>query len=364
MRGRHANEIKFYLSIDNDEPGDVFLSGSFNNWKPNDPDFRMVRLGDGNYFLTMHDIEKYSFPLFYKYTRGSWATTVLDDQGNQNRTIPLFTPRVTDHLTGLVENVATFKKSQYYPIIEIVDDHFPMDSLAKTRRIRILLPYDYYTSNKVYRTLYLQDGQNLWDKSAPFGTWGIDESLTNMASDGKSDVVIVAIDHGDKARIQEFMPVQGTKLGIAQGKRYLKFIVNELKPFIEGKYRVSGMRKDNAIGGSSMGGLISTYAALYYPEMFSKVLIFSPSLWVTQDVFKELSTAPFFRNMDIYLYGGGQESATLVKNLNRFQKLLTQRGLEENGIQLKLSINPEGMHNEAAWGHEFPAAMQWLFFRK
>ena len=265
-------------------------------------------------------------------------------------------------MTGLADSIAAFKKSPFYPHIETVDDHFPMNSLAKTRRIRILLPHDYYTSNRVYRTLYLQDGQNLWDKSAPFGTWGIDESLTIMASEGKDDLVIVAIDHGDKARIQEYTPVQGTKLGVAQGRRYLKFIADELKPYIEGKYRVSGKRIDNGIGGSSMGGLISTYAALLYPELFSKLLIFSPSLWVTQDVFKELKTVPFFKDMDIYLYGGGHESATLVKNLKRFQNLLEQRGLKENDIRLKLSINPLGVHNEAAWGKEFPTAIQWLYF--
>src|SRR5690606_23404738 len=101
----------------------------------------------------------------------------------------------------------------YSPIIEIINENFEIPQLIKTRRIAALLPYDYHTSNKKYPVLYLQDGQNLFDDYAPFGSWELPKQLTYLAKHGLGDVIIVAIDHAESERIKEFTPTKVTALG-------------------------------------------------------------------------------------------------------------------------------------------------------
>jgi predicted alpha/beta superfamily hydrolase len=117
--------------------------------------------------------------------------------------------------------------------------------------------------------LYLQDGQNLFENDAPFGTWGVDKQLAALAQRGKGDLIVVAIDHGGKERIKEFSPYDSQKWGEGLGRDYAKFLTETLKPYIDGRFRTQTGREYTGIGGSSMGGLISIYAGIMFPETYS-----------------------------------------------------------------------------------------------
>ncbi len=98
-----------------------------------------------------------------------------------------------------------------------------------------------------------------------------------------------------------------------------------------------------------------------YPEVYDKFMIFSPSLWVTPELPWELVDLTNEFDGRIYLYGGEAESATMVTNLERFRdQLLAQPGTDR--VEVLLEVDPEGQHNEARWGREFPRAIEWLFF--
>lgn len=112
-----------------------------------------------------------------------------------------------------------------------------------------------------------------------------------------------------------------------------------------------------------MGGIISIYAAMQHPKVYSKLMIFSPSLWVSPSLGEELiRDTPDFKGR-IYLYGGSKEGSDLVELLRRFRKIIREDPHNRN-LAYHLSVREDGEHNEAAWGYEFPRAAHWLYYPK
>jgi predicted alpha/beta superfamily hydrolase len=252
--------------------------------------------------------------------------------------------------------------TQLLPKIEVISDRVKAPPVGRERRIAVLLPHDYDQSDKHYPVLYLQDGQNLLEYRSPFGNWHVDHRLSEMAEYGRGDIIVVAIDHADKDRIREFSPPEVTKFGPSLGREYANFMAKTLKPFVDKNFRTLRDRQNTGVGGSSMGGLISIYAGFIYPEVFGKLMIFSPSLWLTPKIY--FHAINFFNPFQtkIYLYGGGREGANMVPNIQRLKSVLQRKGLDGSKIEFNVSIDPEGEHNESHWGREFPRAVEWLFF--
>jgi predicted alpha/beta superfamily hydrolase len=250
-----------------------------------------------------------------------------------------------------------------YPIIEIIEEAYEIPQLKRKRRISALLPHDYHQSDKRYPVLYLKDGQNLFDEHAPFGNWAIDKSLEKLAAEGMGDLIVIAIDHGGEERITEYLPYFNASVGNGQGELYLKFMEETLIPYVNRKYRTLQGSEHTGIGGSSMGGLISLYAGLNYQRLFSKVMVFSPSLWIAPRIFQQAEN--FSPNLPIYLYiyAGGKESANHMPNVHRLRNTLTSGNKNFANIVLHVSLNPDGTHSEEWWRKEFPKAVKWLYFQ-
>jgi predicted alpha/beta superfamily hydrolase len=248
------------------------------------------------------------------------------------------------------------------PKIQVISDKVKAPPLGRQRRIAVLLPYDYDYSGKHYPVLYLQDGQNLLENRSPYGNWHVDHRLSDMAEYGMNEIIVVAIDHAEEDRIREFSPPEVNKFGLSFGKQYARFITETLKSFVDENFRTLPERQHTGIGGSSMGGLISIYCGFLYPKVYGKMMIFSPSLWIAPKIY--FHAIDFFNPFQtkIYLYGGGREGANMVPNIQRLKSALQRRGLDGSKIEFKLSIDPEGEHNEGRWGEEFPKAVEWLYF--
>ncbi len=251
----------------------------------------------------------------------------------------------------------------YSPIIEILDADFEIAHLDRNRRIAVLLPYDYYDTDKEYPVLYLHDGQNLFDEYAPYGNWGIDKSLEKLAEQGMDNTIIVAIDHGGTLRIQEYMPYSTPRYTEAEGSLYIKFVIDHLMPMIDSKYRILQGRDTTGIGGSSLGGLISLYAGFQYPEKFGKMMIFSPSLWVSEEIYRLAKSFVPGGPTDIYLYAGGMESANHYGQVLRLDNVLQEKR-KYDAFDVTFAYNPSGRHSEINWGSQFPIAFKWLYYSK
>ncbi len=340
----------------------VYLSGNFNNWHAPDEKYRLERIGDGLYRFEFPEQEQLPVPLEYKYLRGDWQQVELDQYGNatQNRQLWTFNEKVLDHVPRWRVDGLDYP-SDKLPLIEILSEDFEIPQLIKTRRISVLLPYNYHETDQHYPVLYLQDGQNLFDEYAPFGNWAVDKKLAVLAEKGLGDIIVVAIDHAEKDRIAEFTPSFKTKLGRGDGKKYVRFLADTLKPYIDKNFRTLPDCEHTGIGGSSMGGLISIYAGFMYPEVYNKLMIFSPSLWVSPAVPFQIIDFEGAPEMNIYLYGGAAEGESMIPNLTRFKEAVERKGQAQK-FHFYLSIDPEGKHNEVRWGEEFPKAIEWLFF--
>jgi len=252
---------------------------------------------------------------------------------------------------------------QLLPIVKTISDHFEIPQLIRTRRITALLHHNYYQTNRRYPVLYLQDGQNLFDENAPFGNWGATKKLALLSEKGMGDIIVIAIDHAESQRIQEFTPVShNMKRGSAEGRKYVRFLAKTLKPYVDQHFRTLPDTQHTGLGGSSMGGLISIYAGLIYPDIYSKLMIFSPSLWVSPNI--SFNAIKDFKTFDskIYLYAGAKESTTMIPNAERFEAMVRQKAPKGSKIDFKWSVDPLGTHSEYHWGMEFPKAVEWLFF--
>ena len=252
--------------------------------------------------------------------------------------------------------------TEFEPIIEVIEEAYEVPHLNATRKISALLPHDYYQTEKRYPVLYLQDGQNLFNPLAPYGDWAIDKSMAKLAEQGLNDIIIIAIDHGENERIIEYLPYYHPRFGEGKGNFYIQFMIEKLIPYINNHYRTLTDFEHTGIGGSSMGGLISFYAGLSNPGVFGKMMVFSPSLWISKEIFKHTKSFKPLKESKIYLYAGGQESKEHLPNVQRLEKLLRKKILKGYNIDFHLSINEMGNHSEVHWREEFPQAVKWLYF--
>lgn len=155
---------------------------------------------------------------------------------------------------------------------------------VQPRDVTVWLPPGYDAADTRYPVLYMHDGQNLFDTArAGYGKeWGVDEHVARLSANGQIRLPIVVGVHNTPLRLREYVPADMIRAlpgdirtdlltlygGEPLSDGYLRFLVEELKPFIDQTYRTRPARDDTTIMGSSMGGLISLYALMKIPEVF------------------------------------------------------------------------------------------------
>jgi predicted alpha/beta superfamily hydrolase len=225
---------------------------------------------------------------------------------------------------------------------------------------------DYASSRKTYPVLYMHDGQNVFDDSTSYaGEWGVDETLDSLHAAGDPGVIVVAADNGQQLRMGEYSPWKHPRAGGGEGDGYADFLANTLKPFIDRHYRTRPERGSTGIAGSSMGGLISLYAALKHPDVFGRVGVFSPSLWFSDSAFALTRAARRVPGQRWYFVSGGSEGSAenpgeVVRDQQRMVDSLAAAGFRV-GEELRAVEPEDGKHSEWFWRREFPAAYLWLF---
>lgn len=165
-------------------------------------------------------------------------------------------------------------------------DPFPTTQ-APPRKVRVWLPPGYDAGER-HAVLYMQDGQNLFDPadSIAWGAWDVDRHLSTLRNAGKvRPTIVVGIWNTRENRGREYLPqapvmtlpaslrdqvasANGNGDTAPMSDAYLRFLVEDLKPFIDRTYRTRSGREDTFIMGSSMGGLVSLYAVANYPQVF------------------------------------------------------------------------------------------------
>lgn len=230
--------------------------------------------------------------------------------------------------------------------------------LKTTKKIWVYLPISYANSKKKYPVIYMHDAQNLFDaKTSYAGEWGVDETLDHL----NADVIVIGIEHGNEKRMEELTPFKNQKYGGGKADDYLDFIVKTLKPKIDAVYRTKSNTKNTAIFGSSLGGLVSFYAALKYPEVFGKVGCFSPSFWFNRkEIMTIMEKTETFNTKIYFLCGDNEGDDDMVKDLNAMEHLVNSKRCECKKRNKKVIVKG-GQHNEKLWREGFGNAYLWLF---
>lgn len=193
------------------------------------------------------------------------------------------------------------------------------------RTIRVYTPKGYQDETKRYPVLYMHDGQNVFEDQDAIQ--GVSLGLKDFLDANKMEIIVVGIDTNTegKERYNEYCPwVDGEfsknligKPSYTGGKgdAYVDFIVNELKPYIDSKYRT--LTESTSIGGVSLGALISTYAACKYPDIFRNVIGISSAFWRNQEKIEELLSNSNLSSIEKFYIDSG---TTEVRNDERISK--------------------------------------------
>jgi predicted alpha/beta superfamily hydrolase len=242
-----------------------------------------------------------------------------------------------------------------------------------TRMLRVWLPPGYSApENQVrhYPVFYLNDGQNLFDPATAYigVDWQADEAADRLIRDGKiPPLIMVGIDNAQKDRGREYLPYRALNPPIMrpQGKRYPDFLLNEVMPFLYPRYRIARGPENTGLGGSSLGAIISLYTVMDRPGIFGRLLLESPSLFVSNR--QLLKSSRVFRQWParIFMAMGTKEAGSedrdrqVVNDVRELGRTLRRAGLD--GERLRVKIDEGATHNESEWAKRFPQALTFLF---
>ena len=259
-----------------------------------------------------------------------------------------------------IASPAADKPSTAQANVSLIAEKLAMPGLNRSRQIRIYVPPNYANSDKRYPVLYMHDAQNLFDAATSYaGEWKVDETMNALSKAGKLELIVVGIDNGENKRMTELNPWPSVQFGAPEGKEYVEFIVNVVKPLIDKNYRSKPDRANTAIMGSSMGCLISHYAINQFPQVFSKAGIYSPSYWTSATSIDFIGSKPAAKDARLYLATGEIEGGTQVPDVQRAYAAILKAGHPSDNVSLKIVAGAE--HNEKFWSGDFENAVMWLF---
>lgn len=248
---------------------------------------------------------------------------------------------------------------------------FPSKILGNRRDVLVYLPRGYRRfSRQRYPVLYLQDGQNVFDAATSFGgvEWGVDETAERLIQKKRIEsLIIVAIANTGEDRIHEYAPTRGVihanecpqrrSKGLA--REYGRFLIEELKPYIDKRYHTKREAEFTGLGGSSGGALLTLSLGLWFPNVFRRLLLMSPSVWWDDQVIVRMvaeldEKLPLKIWLDTGTAEDGWEDARTLGD-----------ALIEKGWRLYDDLHymeiEGGEHSEGAWAARVDPALRFLF---
>ena len=229
------------------------------------------------------------------------------------------------------------------------------------RDVTIYVPDSARRSADPLPLLILNDGQNLFepDRAHVAGQhWRVAETMDALLAAGRIPPMLVAgIDHGGPQRIVEFTPTPGDQPGAGGAAAYGRVVMSHLLPYLRRAYNARVDPDGLAMGGSSLGGLVTLAVARQFPGRFGRLLVMSPSVWWDDRVIlKRLRRVGFHPRPRVWLDIGRREGARAITDARELRDALiwqtsALRYVEADG----------GDHSERAWAERLPEALEWLW---
>jgi predicted alpha/beta superfamily hydrolase len=248
---------------------------------------------------------------------------------------------------------------------------FPSKILGNRRDILVYLPRGYRRlSRRRYPVLYLHDGQNVFDAATSFsGTeWAVDETAERLIKEKLIEpLIVVAVANMGEERIHEYAPTRGVidakakrkKRSKGLARKYGQFLMDELKPYIDRKYRTNPDAESTGLGGSSLGGLATLAIGILYPHAFRRLMVMSPSIWWDDfAIYRLVDSIEQKPSLKIWFDTGtaepGWEQARELRNRFIEKGWKFQKDLQYMEVQ-------GAEHSEAAWAARVEPALRFLF---
>jgi predicted alpha/beta superfamily hydrolase len=251
--------------------------------------------------------------------------------------------------------------------------HFPSKILRNERDVLVYLPRGYRRNRRQrYPVLYLHDGQNVFDAATSFAhvEWGVDETAQRLIREGLMEpTIVVAVGNTGENRIHEYTPTRGLidenakrkKRSKGLGRKFGRFMVEELKPFIDKLYRSRPEAEFTGLGGSSLGGLSTIVLGLWHPDVFTRLAVMSASIWWDNCVIYDMVDAiqpgakpPLKIWLDTGTHEPGWERAAVLRDK-----------MVEKGWRLYDDLNyaefPGADHSEGAWAARVEEVLRFLY---
>lgn len=243
--------------------------------------------------------------------------------------------------------------------------------LGNRRDVLVYLPRGYRRFSRTrYPVLYLQDGQNVFDAATAFShvEWAVDETAQRLIRQNLMEpLIIVAIANLGDDRIHEYAPSHGVidedaerkKRSRGQAHEYGRFLIEELKPYIDKKYRTKREAEFTGLGGSSLGGLLTLSLGLWFSNVFTRLIAMSPSVWWDDQVIVKMveeldNTLPLKIWLDTGTHEPGWERARTLRDA------LVEKGWKLFD-DLQYTEVEGGDHSEGAWALRVDPALRFLF---
>lgn len=241
--------------------------------------------------------------------------------------------------------------------------------VSSPRDVIVYLPPGYHAdANRRYPVLYLHDGQNLFDPRTSFvggQYWHAGETADWLIQTGSVEpLIMVGIYNGGEQRLDEYTPTPDRRGRGGKADDYGRFLVEELKPWVDAQYPTLHDPGNTGIGGSSLGGLVSLYLGLRYSHVFGKLAIFSPSVWWSgSDIVRQVRWLKEKPASRIWLDIGtdeGRAAHRIVDDAKGLRNALVRKGWRLNE-DLMWCEEAGGKHDENAWARRVGPMLQYLF---
>lgn len=255
----------------------------------------------------------------------------------------------------------------------IIKENMWYDRANDYRQLHIYLPENYWFSDESYPVMYFFDGHNAFnDEDATFGkSWGLKEYLEGW---GKN-IIIVGLEcsHNGTERLSEYLPYFVKSGFLSDQKGYgdatFQWIIKEVKPYIDGKYRTLTDRLCTGVAGSSMGGLMALYGAISYNNWFSKAACVSSAIMTcTDSIIEDIHDNYIDSNTRVYLswgtneaYGCEDKEEIDTSSYNYKSNKLVRDSLADLNVSVEMYCQVEGNHCEADWEKQVPLFMEYLW---
>jgi enterochelin esterase-like enzyme len=255
---------------------------------------------------------------------------------------------------------------------------FESKVFGNSRMLRVWLPPGYHDAanrTRSYPVLYMFDGQELFDACAASDsthTWRVDVALTRLITQGKiAPMIVVGIDNAGDRRLSEYLPwrdvIQSPDMPEPEGRRMPEFMLQEVMPAVEGKYRIAKGAENTGIGGSSYGAVAAVFITLQAPGRFGRLLAESVVTWVGNGQLVRDSANIAGAPERAWFGIGGQEAHYPGLHMTDALRKMTEqivsnfRAAPLRSSEVQFTFDPLGGHNEESWSKRFPDAILFLF---